>query len=271
MYQRGNEMIESENLSTNYEEEKKDVRLSLHLIVKRHLSPEAEQWDQEKILEALNEITRLRLDRESISEIDGLELLGDNVNYVYLQQNHIEVIKNLECLRNLQFLTLSGNRIKVIENLTHLSKLLFLDLSENQIEKVDVDEIPQSVIILNLKENPCTKLPDYRGRIIQDLPRLKQLDEVEITKSEKKEAGHEVSSDSEEDEDETGEEKDNADIKGNFQDIMAKMLLRSQKRLEDSLKEHKRHLAELDDIRLSTDLPPSSRSKSSRDTPNSIK
>ncbi|KAL3832272.1 hypothetical protein ACJMK2_023931 [Sinanodonta woodiana] len=265
-------MIESENLSVNYEEEKKDVRLSLHLIVKRHLPPDAEKWDQEKILEALNEITRLRLDRESISEIDGLELLGDNVNYVYLQQNHIEVIKNLECLRNLQFLTLSGNRIKVIENLTHLSKLLFLDLSENLIEKVDVDEIPQSVIILNLKENPCTKLPDHRGRIIQDLPRLKQLDEVEITKFEKKEAGHEVSSDSEEDEDETvEEEEDIADTKGNFQDIMAKMLLRSQNRLEDTLKEHKRHLAELDDIRLSTDLPPSSRSRSSRDTPNSIK
>ncbi|KAJ8313788.1 hypothetical protein KUTeg_008349 [Tegillarca granosa] len=114
------------------------VRLSLHLIVKRHLPPEAQSWDQDKILDALNKITHLRLDRENIGEIDGLEILGQSVQNVYLQRNRISKIQNLDCLKNIQFITLAGNNISVVENLSSLPKLLFLDLSENKIEDFDI-------------------------------------------------------------------------------------------------------------------------------------
>lgn len=139
----------------------KPVRLSLHLIVKRHLPQEAESWPHEKVVEALNKITHLRLDRENIGEIDSLELLGSKVTNVYLQQNRITCIQNLDCLHSLKFITLAGNCIRTVENLQHINRLLFLDLSDNVIEDFDIDEIPQSLIILNLEGNPCCSRQDY--------------------------------------------------------------------------------------------------------------
>ncbi|XP_062588425.1 SH3 domain-binding protein 5-like [Saccostrea cucullata] len=211
----------------------KPVRLSLHLIVKRHLPPEVKDSSHEKILEALQKITHLRLDRENISDIDGLELLSDKVTNIYLQHNQIRRIENLECLRNLKFLTLSGNQIQCVENLRHLEKLYFLDLSFNQVKDFDIDEFPQSLIILNLKGNPCTTHPDHRGRIIQDLPKLKQLDEVEISREEKLEAGFKTEREEKEDEEE--EEDSLEEDSGRSKDIAqltTSTLLRSQQRLE---------------------------------------
>lgn len=179
----------------------KPVRLSLHLIVKRHLPPAAKDWSHEEILEALHKVTHIRLDRENISEIDGLELLEKKVSNLYLQHNQIKCIENLECLTNLRFLTLSGNQIEAVEGLKHLQQLFFLDLSLNLIKDFDIDEFPQSLIILNLKGNPCTSHPDHRGRIIQDLPKLKQLDEVEVTSEEKLEAGFKTEEDDDDDDD----------------------------------------------------------------------
>ena len=61
---------------------------------------------------------------------------------------------------------------------------------------------------LHLKINfaICDVLPSpfYRGRIVQDLPKLRQLDGIEVTKTEKLEAGFQVSSSD-------GEESDDDD------------------------------------------------------------
>lgn len=51
-----------------------------------------------------------------------------------------------------------------------------------------------------------------RGRIIQDLPKLKQLDEVEVTSEEKLEAGFKTEED-EDDDDEEDEEEDKPEDK----------------------------------------------------------
>ncbi|XP_053373357.1 leucine-rich repeat-containing protein 46-like isoform X2 [Mercenaria mercenaria] len=253
--------------------EEKAVRLSLHLICKRHLPPDAQKWDQDKIVEALNKITHLRLDREKIGEIDSLELLGDQCTNLYLQSNRIEKIQNLECLKNLTFITLANNRIREIENLRHLRKLIFLDLSENQISKVDKDEIPSSLIILNLQGNPCTKYPNYRLNLIHDIPKLKQLDLCAITNSEKRGVGLDVPDD-DDDGDDDGYDDDSEDLVDNtgqdnghgkfesFQTMSLEMMLRSQGRAEDALREHKAHTSQLDDLRISWNVPPSSRSTS---------
>lgn len=52
----------------------------------------------------------------------------------------------------------------------------------------------------------------FRGRIIQDLPKLKQLDEVEVTSEEKLEAGFKTEED-EDDDDEEDEEEDKPEDK----------------------------------------------------------
>ena len=51
--------------------------------------------------------------------------------------------------------------------------------------------------------------PFYRGRIVQDLPKLRQLDGIEVTKTEKLEAGFQVSSSEEE---ESDDDDDNLDL-----------------------------------------------------------
>ncbi|XP_076439618.1 leucine-rich repeat-containing protein 46-like [Babylonia areolata] len=263
-------------------EEVRPVRLSLHLIVKRHLPKEAETWNQEQVLESLNKITHLRLDRENISTIDSLELLGSSVTNVYLQQNRITAISNLDCLPSLQFLTLAGNGIRTVENLQHLHRLLFLDLSDNAIEDFDIDEFPQSVIILDLRGNPCCNKPDYRGSIVQELANLKQLDGEEVSKLEKLEVGFQISSEEEGDEEvdeqeeydwrdkedggwEAGGGRDPAearptvlgayttklpDIETRLQDLTTEILLRSQNRLEDTLQVHRRRVMEMRNIRI---------------------
>ncbi|KAK7110392.1 leucine-rich repeat-containing protein 46-like [Littorina saxatilis] len=264
--------------------EVRPVRLSLHLIVKRHLPKEAESWSQEQVIEGLNEISHLRLDRENIGQIDSLELLGSKVTNIYLQQNRITWIQNLECLPNLQFLMLAGNRIKTVENLKHLSRLLFLDLSDNAIEDFDIDEFPQSLIILNLHGNPCCDKPDYRGRIVQDLASLKQLDGEEVSRLEKHEVGFHISSEEEGDDDNisdndesderltgvgtglfaeaaeptapfTGYRSRLPDIEVRIQDLSNEMLLRSQNRLEESLQVHRCREIEMDNIRIKNKTP----------------
>lgn len=246
----------------------KPVRLSLHLIVKRHLPPAAKDWSHEEILEALHKVTHIRLDRENISEIDGLELLEKKVTNLYLQHNQIKCIENLECLTNLRFLTLSGNQIEAVEGLKHLQQLFFLDLSLNLIKDFDIDEFPQSLIILNLKGNPCTSHPDHRGRIIQDLPKLKQLDEVEVTSEEKLEAGFKTEEDDDDDdedeEDDKPEDKKEKAGSKNIEQLTNSTLVRSQNRVELDLREHLKHSQELDLIREMYNIPSSRTNRTPR-------
>lgn len=189
-------------------------------------------------------------------------------------------MENLECLPSLQFLTLAGNRTKTIENIRHLTSLLFLDLSDNAIDHFDIDEFPTSLIILNLKGNPCCNKPDYRGRIVQELEALKQLDGEEVSSLEKREVGYCISSGEEEGEEDgildepeaevntkgrvgiplpvatepkasfTGYRSKLPDIEVRLQDLSNEMLMRSQNRAEEALALHRRREMEMDNIRI---------------------
>ncbi|XP_041366677.1 leucine-rich repeat-containing protein 46-like [Gigantopelta aegis] len=227
-------------------EERKPVRLSLHLIVKRHLPPKATSWTQQQILDALAKITRLRLDRENIGYVDSLDLLSENVTHIYLQQNRIERINNFDCLQSIQFLTLSGNRISTIENLSHLKKLLFLDLSSNSISDFVEDELPKSLVLLNLSDNPCTQLVDYRARLIKCLPKLRQLDNEDVTTGE----DEGMESNSEEEEETCDVVKDAVTYTPKSAKLVCgEILMRSQNRIEDQLKIHKQHSKELEELK----------------------
>ncbi|BFY97618.1 hypothetical protein BsWGS_00658 [Bradybaena similaris] len=244
------------------------VCLSLHLIVKRHLPKDATKWPQDKIIKELNKIKRVRLDRENIGKIDNLELLSDAVINLYLQSNEIKCIENLDCLPNLQVLILSNNKITKVEGILHLLKLIFLDISENCIDSITGDEFPKSVIILNLQGNPCVEKSSYRVSLVKALPKLKQLDGLDITSHEKVDAGiHcELSDDSETEDDgddivspidlQTVAYKQLPQIKTRIQDVATEMLLRSQKRLEESACEHKKHIQELTNLKVKAKLRP---------------
>lgn len=257
-------------------EEPKRLRLSFQIIVKRNLPPEASKWSHEEVVKELSKVSHVRLDRENIGFIDNLELMSSKVTNLYLQNNKIQTIENLECLTNLRFLTLSGNKIRKIEGLSLFKHLGLLDLSQNLIQTFDIDELPQSLIILNLRDNPCTHMSDYRGSIIQDLHNLKQLDGTEVSRTEKREVGFAVSSESDDDGEyeEVDEEEEEVEsrlpeikmegpvtrqsIRDVFGTATSDILIRSQKRLERYNREHKHRMNTLEDYRAESDLPPSS-------------
>ncbi|XP_077979338.1 uncharacterized protein LOC144434696 [Glandiceps talaboti] len=251
---------------------KKPVRISAALIANRNLPPHVATGSHDKLIERLMKLTHVRLDRENISEIDNLEMLGPVTN-LYLQSNTISVIENLESLHHLRFLTLTGNQIKKVENLTILTELKFLDLSENKIEDFDPSELPKQLLILNMKNNPCTWLPGYRAKCLQALPKLQQLDNINITKYERRDAGCVLSDseDEDDDDDEEEEEEEEAEVddgdwgenldkkKGqsysendNIEDVFkmsTKMIQDSRARLKTYLAEHKVKEEELEEVR----------------------
>ncbi|KAM7029698.1 leucine-rich repeat-containing protein 46 [Acridotheres tristis] len=181
----------------------------------------------------------IRLDRENISSIGKLQRLGD-IHSLYLQQNRIEKMENLESFPNLRyssscsqgfismgalgwgresnsslwdllnipvlsrFLCLAGNRIQKVENLQALPHLRALDLSHNLIQVLDTEELPRSLQILDLTGNECTQHDGYRDLVLAALPNLLQLDfqPIHEHKAEEEAGGGSCSSSSEEEEDE---------------------------------------------------------------------
>ncbi|XP_030821914.1 leucine-rich repeat-containing protein 46 [Camarhynchus parvulus] len=145
----------------------------------------------------------IRLDRENICCI-GKTRGQDGIHSLYLQQNHIEKMENLECFPNLRFLCLAGNRIQRVQNLRGLPRLSLLDLSCNLIQVLHAEELPRSLRILDLAGNPCTQQEGYRAGVLAALPQLLQLDSQPVQGSAAEEAagGGSCSSEDEEDEEE---------------------------------------------------------------------
>ncbi|XP_059344984.1 leucine-rich repeat-containing protein 46 [Ammospiza nelsoni] len=124
----------------------------------------------------------LRLDRENISCI-GKSRGQEGIHSLYLQQNQIEKLENLECFPNLRFLCLAGNRIQRVQNLQGLLQLSLLDLSHNLIQVLHTEELPRSLRILDLAGNQCTQQEGYRDGVLAALPRLLQLDSQPVRAS----------------------------------------------------------------------------------------
>ncbi|XP_063965082.1 leucine-rich repeat-containing protein 46-like [Lytechinus pictus] len=228
--------------------------ISMSLISKRNLPESIAQGSGDELIAGLMKLTHVRLDRENITEIDNLEMLGPVTN-LYLQQNSIEKIENLECLTSVQFLTLAGNKINKIENLKILDTLKLLDLSDNKITDLTEDELPKSLVFLDLRNNPCTALPDYRTRLLAALPNLKQLDNELLTKDEKRSAGHPVSSDDDdEEEEEVGE---GGDVRSGQDDVQiddvfrmsADFIHQSRERSSQYTNQHDRHMLQIEEVR----------------------
>ena len=157
------------------------VRITKELLKKR-----AEH--NEGILSSLEEIT---LHQYDIEKIELLNSLCRHLKILYLQNNQIEKIENLNRLKELQYLNLALNNISKIENLSSCESLNKLDLTLNF---VDIDEFESSMHSLKTNEfladlhltgNPCTDYDRYRLFVIHSLPQLKRLDATEIKKSER--------------------------------------------------------------------------------------
>merc|ERR1719354_18453 len=170
--------------------------------------------------------------------IDNLDALA-NVTNLYLQGNKIEKIQNLECLSpTLKFLTLSQNKIVKVEGLKMLRNLGFLDLSENKIVNIDYSQLPGSVVFLSFEENPCSEKPNYKKKLIENLPQLKSLDNELLYDSCEE-------TDSEEELNGTEQEEGGDRVEEEVKLVGADLLDRSVRRLDAMIEEHHRKICEV--------------------------
>jgi protein TilB len=153
---------------------------------------------QEMILKKSEHHTGLLADLQEISlhqlHIERIELLGQvcrRLRILYLQNNLIPRLENLNKLKDLRYLNVALNNITRIENIDGCEKLERLDLTVNY---VDIDALPDSVACLArldffhdlyLTGNPCTDFSDYRAFVVASLPRLSRLDGKDVTKTER--------------------------------------------------------------------------------------
>uniref|UniRef100_UPI00358DE840 dynein axonemal assembly factor 11-like isoform X2 n=1 Tax=Myxine glutinosa TaxID=7769 RepID=UPI00358DE840 len=124
-------------------------------------------------------------------EIERLEYIGNwclNLQILYLQNNLVPRIENINKLKKLQYLNLALNNIERIENLQGCEDLQKLDLTLNFVgELSSVRSLCHSLHLeeLYLVGNPCALFEGYRAFVVATLPRLKVLDGQAIERSER--------------------------------------------------------------------------------------
>ncbi|XP_044014631.1 dynein axonemal assembly factor 11 [Aphidius gifuensis] len=154
------------------------VRISVELIRKKSEHNEGE-------ISTLEEIS---LHQENIEKIELIDKLCRKLKILLLQYNLISKIENLNKLKYLEYLNLALNNIVIIENLEGLECLKKLDLTMNfigDLKSVKTLKLNYKLEQLYLTGNPCTDYDNYRNYVITVLPQIKQLDMIDIKKSDR--------------------------------------------------------------------------------------
>ncbi|RNE99307.1 protein phosphatase 1, regulatory subunit [Trypanosoma rangeli] len=115
---------------------------------------------KKSVLGAFGHLTKLDLSYNQIRHISGLEPLAPTLKELYLVENKINEIKNLDLLTNLELLELGGNRIREIgPGLANLTKLKQLWLGKNKITSIGTSlQTLVSLEILSLQANRLTSI-----------------------------------------------------------------------------------------------------------------
>ena len=140
----------------------------------------------EGMLSTLEEIT---LHQQNILRIENIDKFCRHLKILYLQNNLIPKIENIQKLKELEYLNLAVNNVRKIEGLSTCESLYKLDLTLNFIEldalKESIEHLALCPAIkeLTLTGNPWTDWKEYRDYVIAKIPQLCRLDSTDITKS----------------------------------------------------------------------------------------
>ena len=133
-------------------------------------------------LVGMEELVKLQLDNNIITQIQGLETLT-KLKWLDLSFNMIEEIKGLENLRLLEDLSLFSNRITELKGLDNLENLNVLSVGSNEIASLEdsvkyLHGLRNNLEVLKINNNSFreTSEKEYKGRIIAFLKNLKYLD-----------------------------------------------------------------------------------------------
>ncbi|OHT03000.1 hypothetical protein TRFO_29700 [Tritrichomonas foetus] len=115
---------------------------------------------------------------QSLRDVRTLNMWGfDLVN--------VDIISKLE---NVETLSLSLNKISTLAPFAGCQKLQNLYLRQNCISNIhEIDHLCSlpKLTSLMLRDNPISSLPNYRSYIVNKLPFLKKLDDIEISSNDK--------------------------------------------------------------------------------------
>eukprot|EP00475_Leptophrys_vorax_P023433 TRINITY_DN3206_c0_g2_i3.p1 TRINITY_DN3206_c0_g2~~TRINITY_DN3206_c0_g2_i3.p1 ORF type:complete len:268 (+),score=82.16 TRINITY_DN3206_c0_g2_i3:1309-2112(+) len=87
-------------------------------------------------LKGFDRLRILDLSFNGLRKIEGLENVANTLTTLYLVNNKIKQISNLDTLIHLTMLELGSNRIREIQGLEHLTQLTELWLGRNKIEEI---------------------------------------------------------------------------------------------------------------------------------------
>lgn len=141
------------------------------------------------LLADLEELSLHQMELEGINEVLGA--CCRKLRILYLQNNVIPRLTNLQHLKELRYLNMALNNLTVVDGLASCEFLAKLDLTVNF---VDVDGLAASMAalspLLHLRElflmgNPCLEWPGARHYVIASLPQLERLDGKDITRAER--------------------------------------------------------------------------------------
>ena len=118
------------------------------------------------------DLIRSRLGTDNFESIKNLNLWGNNIDDISL----------LSEMPLLEIISLSMNHIKDLSVFRNLKNLRELYLKDNQITDFNQIENLKNCLkleILCLIDNPIAKQPNYRQKILEILPNLKKLDDLD--------------------------------------------------------------------------------------------
>lgn len=115
--------------------------------------------------------------QDQLHHVKTLNLWGGNLK-------DVSIIKELT---NVEVLSLSLNSISSLQIFSHCTKLRELYLRKNNVHQLEeicyLQKLP-ALEVLWLSENPCSEHPNYRKYVLEKIPHLKKLDDVEVLPSE---------------------------------------------------------------------------------------
>uniref|UniRef100_A0A7R9UEA9 Dynein regulatory complex subunit 3 n=1 Tax=Pinguiococcus pyrenoidosus TaxID=172671 RepID=A0A7R9UEA9_9STRA len=131
-------------------------------------------------LDVLQAIQHLFLDNNQLTQIENLQALS-GLRCLDLSFNSIERIEGLDKLEALEDLILTRNEVKRVENLERCRRLRYLSLQSNPIESFDdlnflLLRMLPDLKAVNLQNCPVSRNVEYVNRVVALLPQMEYLD-----------------------------------------------------------------------------------------------